>query len=862
MAAGDDSSFLRQLAGTPERPPPEAPPERLGRFRVLEAIGKGGMGVVYRARDEQLNRDVAIKLLPERNPDRLRRFATEAKAAAALSHPNVLQVFDVDVDGDRPYIVTELLEGKTLAALLGEGRPPLKRALELATQFASGLAAAHARGIIHRDLKPSNLFVTRDGTLKILDFGLAKVVEPISPHGETKAAHEQTRDGVLLGTVGYMAPEQVEGRPADARSDLFAFGCVLYEMLSGARAFDGPTQVEISYKILRAEPATLPDEISPSLGRVVERLLEKDPERRFQSARDLGFALEGLDDAPPVARRRPARSRRPLLFAAGAVVLALAGTLAGRALVPRTPELRYTQLTYRMGALAGARFAPDGASVVYSMTANDHAQVFSAIPGNREARPLAAGARLAGVSSKGELALILTDKATRGVLARAPLAGGSPRPIADDVMMAAWAPNGDDLMVVRSGGGKHRLEYPMGHLLVESDGWRLMAQPSPVGAEVALVEYRVPSYTIGAVEVVDGQGKRRVLTRRYHAVGNSLVWRPDGREIWFTADDDEASHHTLRAVTLDGHERVVASFPVDLEIRDLAADGRALLSVETFHHRLAGVIPGCEYERDLSWFEGSDQPELSADGKLLLSTVMGQTGELIYLRDGDKAVELGTGTSMAISPDGKWVLAGTGAHREELELLPTGTGVSRKLPSRALDLVTRAFFFPDGKRIAFVGREASKPLRIWTQELAGGEPQPFSDEGTCTSAGPSPDGEWIAAFTHDKHAVLLSTHGKPARPLPMLDEKDLPIAWSATGLYVRRLDDVERLDGYVSTGMPVKIDHVDLQSGARTHWRDLVPGEPAGRAHVDNVAIARDGRAYAYAYGSFSSTLFLVEGLR
>jgi tRNA A-37 threonylcarbamoyl transferase component Bud32 len=864
MASIDDDSFLRQVARTPELPPPAEAPERLGRFRIVERIGRGGMGVVYRARDEQLRRDVAVKLVLERNPDRLRRFATEAKAAAALSHPNVLAVFDVSIEGEPPYLVTELLEGRTLAELLAEGPLPLKRTLALATQLASGLGAAHARNIVHRDLKPSNLFVVKDGTLKILDFGLAKVVEPVSGDGETATAQAQTQDGSVLGTAGYMAPEQVAGRAADVRSDLFAFGCVLYEMLSGKRAFDGPTRLEVSYKTLRDDPAPLPETIPPPLRRIVERLLQKDPEQRLQSARDVAFALEEIE-APtmgvaPVPRRRS--SRRAALLASLALAAVAAAFVAGHTMHARPQPVRYTRLTYRLGAIGSARFVPGSTGVLYTATVDGRSQVFSAVPGNPEARPLfEPGAILAGVSPKGELALLLKGGAPEAVLARAALAGGSPRPILDQVVFAHWLPN-DELLAVRAISGRRRVEWPIGHVALETDAWRLAAIPSPRGDLVALIELRLPSYQTGRIELLDRHGARRALTRTYRAIGGA-VWTPDGREIWYIADESPSMAHTLRAVTLDGRERVIAEFPEAMAIRDIAPDGRVLLSVETFHHRIAGVVPGRDYERDLSWFEGSDRPELSPDGKRLLSTVLADSGDATYLREGDTAVQLGPGNAMALSPDGKWAVAGTGALYSELELQPTGAGASRKLPRGPLELVTRVFFFPDGARIAVVGREPNRPLRIWIQELGGGDPRPFSDEGVITACDPSPDGRWIAALDAARRPLLLSTDGGAPRPLPQLGENDLPIAWSATGgLYVRRLERVERLDGYVSTGAPVKIDHLDLASGARTKWRELVPGEPAGSAHIDDVSITPDGRYYAYASGTFSSVLFVAEGLR
>jgi hypothetical protein len=285
-----------------------SPGARLGPYEILTSLGAGGMGEVYRARDPRLGREVAIKILPDPvtgEADRLRRFKLEAEAASALNHPNILVVYDVGTEGQRPYVVTELLKGETLRERLAEAALPLYKAVDFGVQIAHGLAAAHERGIVHRDLKPENLFVTRDGVVKILDFGLAKMTQP----GTTVAGSEATTNvaplthpGTVMGTVGYMSPEQVRGSPADHRSDIFAFGTIIYEMLSGRRAFRGDSAVDVQHAILREQPPSLPESsegVSPGLTRVVRRCLEKRAEERFQSSRDLAFALETVATPPP-----------------------------------------------------------------------------------------------------------------------------------------------------------------------------------------------------------------------------------------------------------------------------------------------------------------------------------------------------------------------------------------------------------------------------------------------------------------------------------------------------------------------------------------------------------------------------------
>ena len=280
------------------------PGTNLDGYEILGPLGAGGMGEVYRARDSVLKRDVAIKVLPvyfSQDPDRLRRFEQEAQAAAALNHPNILAVHRFGAFEGAPYLVAELLDGATLGHQVARGPLPVRKAIDYGIQIASGLAAAHEKGIVHRDLKPENIFVTKDGRVKILDFGLAKLTQAKNASADSSAItlQEKTEPGQVMGTVGYMSPEQVRGLPADHRSDLFSFGTIVYEMLSGNRAFKGETSVEIMSAILKQDPPELSQNnhaVPPSLDRVVRHCLEKNPEERFQSASDVAFALSNLSE--------------------------------------------------------------------------------------------------------------------------------------------------------------------------------------------------------------------------------------------------------------------------------------------------------------------------------------------------------------------------------------------------------------------------------------------------------------------------------------------------------------------------------------------------------------------------------------
>src|ERR1700683_32494 len=377
---------------------------KLGPYEIVAPIGAGGMGEVYRAKDMRLGRDVAIKVLPEgfaRDADRLRRFEQEARAVAALNHPNILAIHDIGEFNGAPFLVSELLEGHSLREELNSGALPARRTVEDASQIAQGLAAAHDKGIVHRDLKPENVFVTQDGRLKILDFGLAKLAKLQAAADENAtldATPQDTSPGVVLGTVGYMSPEQVKGEAADARSDIVALGTILYEMLSGQRAFRRDTSAETMTAILKEDPpeiSTTSKPISPVLERVVRRCLEKNPLQRFQSARDLAFDLEGISGytSTSAAHIIPASEPRKWLvpLAAGLLLLIVGATgswlflrSAGSASPPS-----YHQLTFERGLIYAARFASDGRSIYYSASWNGQpVQLYSTVPDRPESRPL------------------------------------------------------------------------------------------------------------------------------------------------------------------------------------------------------------------------------------------------------------------------------------------------------------------------------------------------------------------------------------------------------------------------------------------------------------------------------------------
>jgi eukaryotic-like serine/threonine-protein kinase len=435
----------------------------------------------------------------------MRRFEQEALATAALNHPNILAVFDIGTSEGSPYVVSELLEGETLRERLRGGSIAVRKALDYALQIAQGLAAAHEKGIIHRDLKPENLFVTKDGRVKILDFGLAKLTqaEPGTDTSLPTATHG-TEAGVVMGTAGYMSPEQVRGVALDPRSDIFSFGAILHEMLSGKRAFHGDTTADTMSAILKEDPPDLNEtnrNISPALERVVQHCLEKNPEQRFHSARDVAFDLETLcNQSSSGSRLRAVTDQRRSYWkqAAGALIilLALAGTYyAARNNAPvLTPH--FHQLTFQRGSIYGAKFAPDGQSIVYSAAWNGapKEQVYTTRTDALMSRPIdLLDSEVLSISSKGEMALRQKSDngiIPRGMLSVVPLTGGAPRELLGDVLQASWSRDGESLAVVHFVGPECRLEYPVGKTIyATSTGDISDVAVSPDGKRIAFFDH-------------------------------------------------------------------------------------------------------------------------------------------------------------------------------------------------------------------------------------------------------------------------------------------------------------------------------------------------------------------------------------
>jgi Tol biopolymer transport system component len=640
---------------------------RLGPYEIVSPLGAGGMGDVYRARDARLGRDVAVKVLPHGfsvDEDRLRRFEQEARAAGALNHPNILGIHDIGTHDGAPYVVSELLDGETLRARIGDSPLPQRKALDYATQIAKGLAAAHDRGIVHRDLKPDNLFVTRDGRVKILDFGLAKITEPQAGESETRlaaAGPPQTSEGTTLGTVGYMSPEQVRGQNVDHRSDIFSFGVVLYEMLTGRRAFQGDSAVETMNAILKEDPKIAGNggpPLPPGLDRIVLHCLEKSPEERFQSARDVAFdieALSGSSSQPAIKTVGKGRGSWLRPAAAGALVTALAGAAlfaAWRSSAPPPERAAFQPLTFRRGNITFARFAPDGRTVVYAARwEGAPLELFSAQPGIPESRTIGLQADLQGVSQRGELAVLLRKPNGDETLARMPIAGGAPREVLEQVQSADWGPDGDSLAVVHTVNGRDRIEFPIGRTLYEGQGRLTDVAVSPKGDHLAFAEHPVAGDSRGNVAVIDLKGTKTVVSAGWEDVVG-VRWRPDGKEVWFSAAS-AGTDHAIFAATLSGTVRTVMSAPGSLEIQDLAADGRVLVGHGNRRPAIMVRPSGAAEDTELTWLDYSALSDLSDDGRTILFSeqgVAGGAGYAVYLRGTDRSppVRLGKGLSQRL----------------------------------------------------------------------------------------------------------------------------------------------------------------------------------------------------------------------
>ena len=851
---------------------------RLGPYQVLAPIGAGGMGEVYRARDTRLGRDVALKILPAAfasDPDRVRRFELEGRAAAALNHPNIVVIYDAGSQDGVFYVATELLEGETLRERLSQHALPVRKAIDYAIQIARGLAAAHAKAITHRDLKPENLFLTKDALVKILDFGLAKhsVTNPANAHPTELATQPiETNPGMVLGTAGYMSPEQVRGQVADARSDLFSLGVVLYERVSGKRAFTGESGVEVMNAILKQEPPDLDAALLPSLDRMIRRCLEKKPEERFQSALDLAFALESISGTTssgiqqiPKPRRRYVRMIA--LVAGVAVLVGTAMFIAGRR-TAHSPSPSFQRVSFRRGVVHIARFANGGKTIVYSASWDGNPfRIYSTSAESPESRDLGiANAQLLAVSPSDEMALAITpnlafDAGVAGTLARAPLSGGTPREVANDIAFADWTSDGKGLAVVRAKAGFQQIEFPIGNVLYQTTGVIYSPRISPKRDLIAFVENPLGGGA-GSVVTVDTKGNKRALTELWLGGVDGLAWSSSGDQILFTASPF-GNTRSLYAVNRTGRQRLIARLPGYSVLLDVAPDGRLLMSNGVLSTSLSYLPAVDSKETDLYWHDASALADISRDGKTLLFSEVGdslRSGEdcVTYLRgtDGSAAVRLGPGCPLEISPDGKWAMVlGSARPPSQLVLLPTRTGEARPFTHDGIHHQGAAWT-PDGKRIVFVGNEPGHRIRYYVQSVDGGPPRAITPENVSyNSADPlaiSPDGKSVAVAGSDGKIVLYPLDDGAPRTVPKLDGF-APLRWCR---------DNRSLMVYQAGDVPLKIFRADIGSGERSLWKELAPAYKTGLIGIPVVRIGADCQGSAYSALYFPGELWIVSGLR
>jgi eukaryotic-like serine/threonine-protein kinase len=845
-----------------------SPGYRLGPYTIVELLGAGGMGEVYRAQDPRLGREVALKILRGSHSDaeHVARFSREARAAGSLNHPNIVAVYDVDTQAGVPYVVTELLVGETLRARLNRGQLPYRKAVEYGIQIAQALDAAHVKGIWHRDVKPANAFVTEDGRVKLLDFGIAKLTERqlAGPHDSTV---DSTREGEVRGTAGYMSPEQVLGETVDHRSDIFALGAVLYEMFTGARAFQRPSTVETMNAVLQEEPAdplTLNNKLPPAAAAVVRRCLEKNKEERFQSARDLAFDLQQLRDLTGTTKTlgaAPVSLRRRVLPAI-AIAATLLGGLALGLIMSRSPAAAtFDQLTFQRGRIGGARFASEGGAVIYSEArVGNESEVWRIDLADSPASRLLEYPKGTDIlaARAGELALSMRRRFVLGerfvgTLALAPLGGGAPREVAENVEDADWDPSSAQLAIVRSTGsvgGPTWIEYPIGTTLYRTTtGSIRFLRVSRDGQRIAFLEDSVGRGVGGRVTVIDLKGQATPLTSDWQSV-RGLAWSTRGDEIWFTAGELRTKR-ALRAVNLEKEERLILEMPGSLTLWDLAPDGRALLTRDEERKTVVGVPPGETAERDLSWFDNSGVASISADGRwILLGDRVG-----VYVRgmDGSPPVNLGLKDGFAddLSPDGESVLATANSSRQLL-ILPRKAGNARPLPAHGIIRYLGSMWFPDGRRILVNGNEADRGLRSYVQEISGGSLRAITPEGTW-GLSVSPDGEWVAATGTGQPISLWPVAGGASKPVAGSQPDERAVAWHADG---------RSLWTYRRGEVPVNVFRVDIASGRRQLWKTLLPPDAAGVYSVIEFEITPAGHAYCYSYSRLLSQLYLTRGLK
>jgi len=767
-------------------------------YEILALVGAGGMGEVYRAADLRLNREVAIKVLPgfmKPEPERLRRFEQEARAAAALNHPNILAVYQMGMFEDAPYLVSELLEGETLRDRLKRGALPLRKVIDFGIQIAKGLAAAHEKGIVHRDLKPENLFLTKDGQVKILDFGLARLTQP-KLTTLSQAPHDvQTVPGMMMGSMGYMSPEQVRGQVTDQRSDIFTFSAVLYEMLTGQRAFQKATSIDAMSAILNEEPPPI-TQVNPSLPpgveRVVQRGLEKNPEQRFQSASDLGFALEAMSDSGHSTftmprgfqGERPARSRRSLILTALALlVVCAAGAWLWMRPIPAPEVANYLQLTHdgNPKSLVGT----DGSRVFLALgDSGTEGTVAIPVQGGEATHISMPGADMfpANLAPDGSSFLIIegTGFPATGPMWSLPVLGGSPRRLGDATgHVATWSADGERLAYARDrdvfladGDGSNARKIATMKNIVSG----LAISPNDSDVEVETEEISQSGTSVVAGErtiwtVSIKESNPRPLIANWSNNTNECCgkWTTDGKYFVFQSGGQIWALRNRKGL-FRGKPRPVqlTSSPMQLQSPLPSKDGKRLFVVGmTFRGELTSFDPKVGKPSLFLGGISADWMEASRDGKQVVYVSYPQGDLWKSNLDGTDRVQLTFGPIKPVlprwSPNGETILffdfPGGQSHPGRMYMMPAAGGAPRELLPSDPQNEQDPTWSSDGKRIAF-GNDANDAnaidgpaIRILDVQsgqisLVPGSEKMFSPRW-------SPDGRYLAAMTTDSTRLML-----------------------------------------------------------------------------------------------------------
>lgn len=821
-------------------------------------LGTGGMGEVYKARDLRLGREVAIKFVKDQFSE---RFEREARSVGALNHPHICRLYDIGPN----YLVMELIEGTPLTGPL-----PLNKALTYGAQICAALEASHKKGIIHRDLKPANILVTKSG-VKLLDFGLAKT-EPTELQGANDVTRSATQSYTIAGTLSYMAPEQLRGQKADARSDIFAFGCVLYEMVSGKQAFGGSDTASVIAAILEKEPPDIDSlslDASKGFDRVLRKCLAKDPDSRWQSAHDLGDELGWIasDSAARSATRGQYRFRRfgpsTLIFlAVVAVGIMAAGGWVWVSRSRAAVQPSFQQLTFREGFISNALFKPDGGFAYTAAWTRDAQRIYSGRVGDRDDRelPAPAGASLAAISPTGELAIRTppeNDPRSGQMLAIAPSGGGSHRDLSEDVRAADWAEDGSAIAIVRTRPSP-RIEYPIGHLLYESDDFDpKVLRISRDGKLVAVAGLRFGSSSFnGEVGVIDGSGRFTSLYKS--SVGSQyesgpLCWSPDGREIWFSSREARDSG-IVYATSLQGKVRQLLRLPGRTVLEDVRQDGAVLASVETRRYDI-NVHQGAA-TFTLPWFGSSLFPRLTPDGRTLVfeEAATGQFPLATYMRslDNRPAIKISDGFPIAVAPSGRYVIARR--HKEPAYVIvPTGAGEEKPIRMKGYELGAGApmAWLPDEKNLVARAREPGHDWRLVLYNIESGALRAITPELKLASEinmPVAPDGSSVIGKVEEKWFSFPINGGAPL-PLRGIysDEHILQYALDGKHVFSARLTPTGGLAFF----------NVDL-AGSRT---PLTESSGEGPGALFNADISADGSTIVYGVRTLRSTLYLVSGV-